>query len=213
MIDTVLFDLDGTVIDSNQLILDNFKYVFEVALPHVKLKEEDYLMFIGPTLKQSISKYTTSEEELNRIIEMYRKRNVELHDLYVKPYDGAKILFQRLKEKGIKIGIVSSKMHYLIKRGLAISELREYVDYIVGSDDVENHKPHPEPILKAIEFFQTQNAIYVGDHPNDILAAKNAKIPSIGVMYSWVKDELKKSNPTYLVYSLLEIEEVISCMM
>lgn len=212
MIDTILFDLDGTILDSNALILDNFKYVFKEALPDVKLKEEDYLMFIGPTLRQSISQYTSSEETLNAIIDMYRKRNVDMHDLYVKPYDGAKILFQKLKEKGIKIGIVSSKMHALIKRGLAISELTDYVDYIVGSDDVENHKPHPEPILKAIDFFQTKHVVYVGDHPNDILAAKNANIPSIGVLYSWVKAELIKSNPTYLVKNLLEIEEVILCM-
>lgn len=209
MIDTVLFDLDGTLIDSNALIITTMKYVFETELKHVKMTDQDYLPFIGPTLYQSFSNFTDDKAKVEYLVSVYRKKNIEIHDAMVKPFDGAKALLKSLKEKGYKLGVVSSKMHILVERGLKITNLYDYIDYIVGSDDVINHKPHPEPILKALDFFNSKNAIYVGDHPNDIKAGQAAGILTVAVNYSLLKEALKEVNATYYVDTLKEIEGVI----
>lgn len=210
MIDTVLFDLDGTLIDSNRLILTVFKHVFETELPHVKLQDSDYLKFIGPTLNQSIINFVQDEKEISRLIDIYRKKNLELHDAYVKPYEGALELLIELKKRGIQTGIVSSKMHYLIERGLKITGLLPYIDVIIGMDDVVNHKPHPEPIHKALALFDDfDEALFVGDHPNDILAGKAAGVKTIGMNYSWNLEDLKQTKADYYLDSLIQIIEVI----
>lgn len=209
MIDVVLFDLDGTLIDSNQLILTTMKYVFETELKHIKMKDADYIPFIGPTLHQSLSNYTKNKEQIDYLIAVYRKKNLEIHDAMVTPFDGAERLLKTLKDKGYKLGVVSSKMHALVERGLRLTNLYDYIDYIVGSDDVVNHKPHPEPILKALSYFKSSNAVYVGDHPNDIKSGKTAGIKTIAVNYSLLKEALKEEKATYYVDTLEEIERVI----
>ncbi|MCV2231364.1 HAD-IA family hydrolase [Paracholeplasma manati] len=210
MIDTVLFDLDGTLIDSNHLIITTFKYVFETELPHIQMKEEDYFPFIGPTLVQGFGKYVQDEAQIQHLIQVYRKKNLELHDDYVKAFEGAQALLIHLKSRGIQTGIVSSKMHFLIERGLKVTGLLPYFDVIIGSDDVVNHKPHPEPIQKALSLFDDiDEAIYVGDHPNDILSGKAAGIKTIGMNYSWNLEDLKKAKADYYLDTLIQIKEVI----
>ncbi|MCU0105343.1 HAD-IA family hydrolase [Acholeplasma vituli] len=210
MIDTVLFDLDGTLIDSNRLIITVFKYVFETELPQFKLTHSDYVRFIGPTLSQSLVNYVSDEQEIQRLIQVYRKKNIELHDTFVKPFDGALQLLIELKKRGIQTGVVSSKMHFLVERGLKVTGLLPYIDIIIGMDDVVNHKPHPEPIHKALSLFDDfEDAIYVGDHPNDILAGKAAGIKTIGMNYSWNLEDLKATQADYYLDSLIQILEVI----
>lgn len=210
MIDTVLFDLDGTLIDSNQLIISTFKYVFETELPHIQMTEADYIPFIGPTLIQGFGKYVSDETQIQHLVQVYRKKNLELHDAAIQAFDGALSLLIDLKSRGIQTGIVSSKMHFLVERGLKVTGLFPYIDVIIGSDDVVNHKPHPEPIIKALACFDDiDEAVYVGDHPNDILAGKAAGLITIGMNYSWHLDTLKKANATYYLDSLIQIKEVI----
>lgn len=213
MSNVILFDLDGTLIDSNELIIKTFKYVFKTALKDVLMKDEDYIPFIGPTLYQSFSQFTDDPVFLDELVNLYRQQNIQLHDQMIKPFEGAQTLLKNLKLKGYKIGIVSSKINYLVKRGLRICGLEPYVDLVIGSDDVVKHKPDKEPICKAMDYFQVKEAIYIGDHPNDILAGKNANIKTIGVLYSLLKEALIEANADYYVHNLLEIEEVILCMM
>jgi HAD superfamily hydrolase (TIGR01549 family) len=210
MIDTVLFDLDGTLIDSNHLIITTFKHVFETELPHIPMKDEDYVPFIGPTLVQGFGKYVQDEQQIQHLIQVYREKNLEIHDQYVRAFDGALDLLIHLKSRGIQTGIVSSKMHFLVERGLKVTGLLPYIDVIIGSDDVINHKPHPEPIQKALSLFDDiDEAIYVGDHPNDILSGKAAGIKTIGMNYSWHLDGLKAAKADYYLDSLIQIKEVI----
>ena len=210
MIDTVLFDLDGTLIDSNHLIITTFKYVFETELPHIIMKDEDYIPFIGPTLVQGFGKYVKEESQIQHLVQVYRKKNLEIHDELITAFDGALDLLIHLKSKGIQTGIVSSKMHFLVERGLKVTGLLPYIDVIIGSDDVINHKPHPEPIIKALNLFDDiDEAIYIGDHPNDILSGKAAGVKTIGMNYSWHLQGLKDAKADYYLDSLIQIKEVI----
>ena len=206
-LDTILFDLDGTLIDSNGLIIDSFKYVFNEALPFVKLTDADYQSFIGPTLWASFSKYEKDKDKVDELVLLYRRHNNAHHDS-VLAFDGALSLLKNLKEKGYKVGVVSSKMRYLVLRGLEITGLMPYVDVVVGMDEVENHKPNPESLLLAMKLVKGKYGMYVGDHPADILAGKNASMLTCGVGYSWHKT-LKDVGPDYMINHLMELLQLL----
>ena len=205
MIDTILFDLDGTLIDSNQLIIDSFKAVFDKEYPNLEVIETEYVSFIGPTLWESFGKYENDPVKIDALVALYKLYNKNKHDEAIKPFPNAVKLLKTLKLKGYKVGIASSKMHEVVKQGLRISGLLDFVDVVVGMDDVTSHKPNPEALLKALELLGGHKAIYIGDHPNDIKAGKNANMITIGVGYTWHLDKLKESNPDYLINDLMEV--------
>lgn len=206
-LDTILFDLDGTLIDSNQLIIDSFKYVFDHELPHIKLTNEAYRSFIGPTLWASFSKYEKDKDKVEELVLSYRKHNLAHHD-DVLAFDGALSLLKELKQRGYKIGVVSSKMRYLVLRGLKITNLMPYVDVVVGMDEVKNHKPHPESLLLAMQKLKAKQAMYVGDHPNDIQAGKRAGMYTCAVSYSW-HEGIMNEKPDIVIDNLLQLLEEI----
>lgn len=207
-VDTVLFDLDGTLLNSNALIIDSFKYVFESEFPNRVITKEEYLSFIGPSLWASFSKYEQDKEKVDAFVLKYKEHNESIHDA-VKSFDGAEWLLKRLKELNYKIGIVSSKMHEMVLRGLRVNDLDKYVDVVVGYDDVKKHKPNKEPLQKAMTLLNGRKAVYIGDHPDDIRAGKNADMITCGVSYSWHYEKLKLEEPDFIVENLKEILEVI----
>ncbi|HKL60984.1 MAG TPA: pyrophosphatase PpaX [Acholeplasma sp.] len=210
MIDTILFDLDGTLIDTNELIIKTFEHVFENHLTQFKLSRTDYIKFIGPTLKESFLRYTNDLVEVDYLVAAYRKKSLEIHDDFAVAFEGAYELLSDLEQKGYQLGIVSSKMSEMVKRGLLVSGLDKFFKVIIGSDDVINHKPDKEPIEKALScFLNVKGAIYVGDHPNDIYAGKNARIKTCGVSFSLHKESLVSANADYYIDTLLELKEVL----
>lgn len=205
MIDTILFDLDGTLIDSNQLIIDSFKAVFDKQYPNLKVSEAEYVSFIGPTLWESFGKYEKDPVKVDALVQLYKVHNKNNHDGAIKPFPHAVDLLRTLKQRGYKVGVASSKMHEVVNQGLRISGLIDFVDVVVGMDDVTLHKPNPESLFKALELLGGNKAIYIGDHPNDIKAGKNANMTTIGVSYTWHLDKLKEANPDYLINDLMEV--------
>ncbi|CCV63712.1 Bipartite prolipoprotein diacylglyceryl transferase and phosphatase domain [Alteracholeplasma palmae J233] len=207
----ILFDLDGTLIDTEKIIIASFEYVFKKWLPNVKLTAEDKKSFVGPTLHQTFSRYSSDEKEIEKLITEYRKYNKTLHDKGVKAYPNAKETLDFLKVRGIRLGIVSSKARVMVEEGLKQNDLLQYFEVLVCSDDVENHKPHPEPLLKAIKALNApiDTTIYVGDHSNDVLAAKRAGMISCLVEYSTHLKEALQNNPDYVIEGLEQLKYLI----
>ena len=209
--EAVIFDLDGTLLDTKEIIIKSYEHVFSKFLPNIKLTQKEYLSFIGPTLEQTFSKYTKDEKVLKNLIEQYRTFNVTLHDKGVMMFDGVKETLEYLRSKKISLAIVSSKSKKMVIKGLDQHELTKYFDLIIGSDDCKNHKPDKEPLIKALDLLNvsSNNALYVGDHPNDILCAKNADVSSCLVSYSDNLDEAIKQNPDYIIDSVDKIIDLI----
>lgn len=150
-LDTILFDLDGTLLDTKPLIDRSFIHTFEHFRPDYQLTDEELDSFFGPTLHQTFSKYGKDEAEVNAMIAYYREFNIANHDSMVKAMVGAKDIVTLLHKKGYNIGVVSSKKTDLLCHGLELFGLLDKMDIVIGADEVKNHKPAPDGILLAVE--------------------------------------------------------------
>lgn len=200
----ILFDLDGTLLDTQPLINKTFTQVFLEYFPNHKLTKAELDSFFGPTLEQTFTKYTDDKNQIKEMIDTFRKYNRIYHQDGVKAFEHAKETLIELKNRGYLIGIVSSKTEEFIKLGLEQNQMLEMIDVIIGHNHVTNHKPDPEPILLALETLgvTADKAIYVGDHPNDIIAAQAANMTSVGVYYANLIKEVLELNPDYMIDSL-----------
>ena len=210
MIKTILFDLDGTLINTKQLITETVRKVFDELFGGTQMTDTEITSkFFGPPLKVSFLEYV-NQKEITNVIEVYKKHNLVIHDKYTKAFPGAKDTLKFLKNRGIKIGIVSSKMHDVVEKGLVLCELDEYVDLIVGLDDCDEHKPSPKPVLAALEKLESvgEETIYVGDHPNDIEAGARAGVLTCAVTYGEFLKEQLALNPNFIIDELKNLKDI-----
>ncbi|MBS4174043.1 pyrophosphatase PpaX [Bacillus sp. FJAT-49736] len=211
-ISTILFDLDGTLIDTNELIIASFLHTFNHYYPG-KYTREDVLPFIGPSLKETMS--SIDPDRVDEMIERYRTHNLANHDLLVKEFDGVYETVQTLKEKGYKLAIVSTKMSATVKKGLKLTNLDSFFEIIVAIDDVENVKPHPEPIEKALKLLGStpQESIMVGDNYHDIVGAKNAGTLSAGVSWSAKgRAYIEKFEPDFILDNMRDLLDIVGAV-
>ena len=203
--DTVLFDLDGTLLNTRALINRSFVHTFEHFRPGYVLSDDELDSFFGPSLRQTFSKYAENEEELLEMIKFYREYNVSIHDDVVTAFPGAKALISTLYRKKYKLGVVSSKKTDLVEHGLSLFGMLDKIQVVIGEEDVKNPKPDPEGILEAMKKLNSKKALYIGDGVGDILAGKNANIDTVGVLYSDRKQQIIDAEPTHTINNLNEL--------
>lgn len=207
-INTVLFDFDGTLIDTNKLINKSFLYTFKKYGYH--FTEEEVLQFNGPPLKETFSKINSALAD--DMLLTYREHNTKYHDEYVKLFPYVKETLDLLKERDFKLAIVSAKMRAGVEQGLEATDLKGYFDTVITIDDVTNPKPHPEPVYQALKNLSAKpvEAIMIGDNYHDIEAGNNAGTKTAGVAWS-VKGEayLQQFKPTYMLKSMKDLLEIL----
>jgi HAD superfamily hydrolase (TIGR01509 family) len=207
----VLLDLDGTLIQSTEVIMETFKITFDKFFKDVTLTDEVLTSFLGTTLFKTFELYMDETHDMDTLISFYRNTSEALIEDNLHAYPNAKELLSQLKEKGIKVGVVTSKMREVARYHLKLTGLVEYVDHIVGYEDVIHHKPDKEPLEKALAYFNVskEDAIYVGDHENDIISAKNANMESCIVSFSHRLKEALSYQPEYVIDDLIHILDLI----
>ena len=208
-ITTLLFDFDGTLLDTNELIIQSFLSVLGKRFPG-RFTREDVLHFIGPSLKQTFD--GIDENLADELILEYRAWNFEMHDQMVVEFDGVSETLRLLKSRGIKMAIVSTKKYDNILRGLKFMGIEDIFEIVISLDDVVNPKPDPEPILLALERLNStpQEALMVGDNSHDIEGGQNAFVRTAGV--SWTaKGEayLATFKPTYMLKHISDLLEIV----
>ena len=205
----ILFDLDGTLIDTNELVIKSFINTFKVFKPDYNITNSELLSFLGPPLNTTFSKYF-DDSKLNVIIDYYRDFTKKNHDKYVKIYPNVKETISELHRSGYKLGIVTTKLKKIAYLSLELFDLTEYFDIIIDCNDVLNNKPDPEGILKAKDYLQSKLTVYIGDNASDILAGKNANVKTIGAGWS-IKgiETLKKENPDFILNDMNELIQYI----
>lgn len=212
MIKAILFDLDGTIVNTNNLILKSFEYLFGDFLKMEVTKEQIYENF-GVPLREIFVKHNI--ENIDEAVKEYIRYNLTIHDEYIENYDHAEEGLKALKEKGLKLAIVTSKLRNTAIRGLNCFDLEKYFDVIITPEDTTHHKPHEEPVLVACEKLgvKPSEAIMVGDSHNDILSGKNAGALTCAVKYTDLNyDLVLESNPDFCIDTINELVEIASTL-
>lgn len=190
---TILFDLDGTLIDSTKAILDGFRTAFIV---HKKAPPNDTVItnLIGYPLSEIFSRLEVGDDELQSYIRAYKSRYLEIYLSQTSLLPGAKEAIKMAYEFAC-LGIVTTKSSDVLPQLLSHLGVLEFFDAIVGFNDVKQPKPNAEPINLALARLnrQKKGAFMIGDTPLDILAAKNAGIGALALSCGYAsKSELEK---------------------
>ena len=209
MIEAVLFDLDGTLVNTNQLVIESFKHVFKTEL-NIYPGEEEIVQYFGEPLLQTLARY--DEKNVMRLYNAYIQYNEKNHDDIVFAMEGAREAILGLKERNIKVGVVSSKRRIMVDRGLRVSGLSGLMDVIITPEDTDKHKPDGEPLIKACNILGIDpvNALMVGDSHFDILCGKNAMAKTCLVKYTAVPIEnILKYKPDFLIEKLTDLLNMV----
>lgn len=210
MIQTVLFDLDGTIIDTNELIIQSFLHTFE-GVTEKPVTRELIIPNMGRPLVEQMQ-FFTGRTEVEDLVQKYRAFNIERHDELVTEFPRVKETVAELHAAGIKLGIVTSKVRLTSLMGLKLCGLSDYFQTIVSVDDVQKAKPNPEGIRKAMKELgsNADQTIMVGDSHYDIEAAHNAGVQSAGVAWSMKGiDYLQSYKPTYIIDDIRELLAIV----
>ena len=204
----VLFDLDGTVVDSAAIILASMRHATREVLGREYGDEELMRTVGGPGLDAQMA--ALAPDRVDELVRVYRAHNEPLHD-ELEACPGMADALVRLAAEGRRLGIVTAKRRSTAELAFERVPLGHLFETIVGGDDTERHKPDPQPLLLAAERMDADPAqtAYVGDSPFDIRAAKAAGMYAVGVTWGRIHDRglLEAEAPDALVDSPEELLE------
>jgi pyrophosphatase PpaX len=206
---TVLFDLDGTLIDSIELILASHRHA---TLEVLGESPSDDVLRQGIGVPLLTQMRTLDESRADALVTAYRSFNHRMHDELLRPYEGLLELCATLREEGAVLGVVTSKSLPVVEMAFARLAFGPLLDVVVTSDQTEHHKPRPEPILEALRRLgrDTSGACYVGDSPFDLQAAHAAGVDAIGVGWgAFTADELRAEHPVAVARTPEELSEAL----
>lgn len=211
MIKTVLFDLDGTILDTNELIIASFLHALEGQTPEPVTREHIVPNMGRPLVEQMA--FFSGRTEVADLVDVYRKFNVSKHDELVREFPHVRETMEALHRQGIRMGVVTSKIRLTTLMGLKLFRLDGLVDTIVTVEDVKEPKPNPEGVLKALDELggTPDTALMVGDSQYDILAAQRAGAKAAGVAWSLKGEEfLRGYKPDYMLCDMRDLLRIVS---
>ena len=181
---TFLFDLDGTLIDSVELILRSYRHTLQAHRGMVP-PDEMWLRGLGTPIRVQLRQWSEDPVEIEAMAATYSAYNSQYHDTLVRPYDGIVSAVGRLRQAGKRLALVTSKVRNGAKRGLQAAGLDALFELIVGADDVRHPKPHAEPVLKALEQLGTtpDSAVFIGDSRHDIECGRAAGVKTAAALW------------------------------
>lgn len=211
-INTVLFDFDGTIMNTNNVIIQSWQHTFRTVEGKERPVEEIVRTFGEPL-------YVTMEKVLPQVtveegVAIYRDYHYDNFQDLVQVFPGILELLTKLKERGYKVGLVTSRLWQTTVIGLEKYDMQKYFDAIITHDDTDKHKPDPEPVNIALERLGTkaEEAIMVGDSMFDILCAKNAGVKAALVSWALAVSEEEKTGedaPDYILEKAEDLFQII----
>lgn len=196
---TYLFDLDGTLIDTIDLILQSWRHTLRQHLGHA-LPDAVLLEGLGIPLRPQVARFAPDPRSVDAMVTTYREFNHANHDRLVRRYPGVDGMLAALKSQGAALGVVTSKGRWISARGLAACDLTRYFDVLITADDVEEHKPMPQPVLEAVRRLKAdlRTTVFVGDSPHDMAAGRAAGVATGAALwgpFTW--GALEGHEPSY----------------
>ena len=212
MLAAALFDFDGTLVDTTEMIFQGMRHATTSVLGREDFSREELLANVGQPLQRQMELFDAEKAEL--LLEAYRAHHEEHHDALIAEFPGVDEALSRLRAAGVRIVVVTSKRRRSVEMALEkFPGLDLVVDRFVTVEDTEEHKPHPEPLLKGLELMgdiPKDQAVYVGDSPFDVQAAKAAGLTSVAVSWgAFSEDTLREAEPDYLVTDIDSVVNVL----
>jgi pyrophosphatase PpaX len=211
-INTVLFDFDGTIMNTNDVILQSWQHTFRTVEGKERPQEEIIETFGEPL-------YVTMEKLLPQIpaeegVKIYRSYHYDNFTELIEIFPGILELLKELKRRGFKTGIVTSRLRHTTEIGLKKYNMEQYFDAIVTCDDTDKHKPDPEPVNIALAKIgsKPEEAVMIGDSMFDIICAKNAGVKAALVSWALAVSEEDKSGENAPDYILEKAEDLLDIL-
>lgn len=205
-----VFDLDGTLADTVNLIVESYQHAFRTVLG----REEDPAVirsWIGRPLIQAFQEH--SAEAADELYATYLRWNADNAERLIKGYDGARELLADLRSAGVRVGVATSKRRESAQQAMALLGLDEHVEVLVAMEDTDRHKPDPTPLLLAIERLGLRNpgrSVYIGDAVVDVLAGKAAGMDTVSVTWgAGERTALQGVRPTVLAATPAELGDIL----
>jgi len=208
----LLFDLDGTLVDSIDLILTSFRHTFRTHLGEAP-PDERWMAGVGTPLVSQIRSLVSDEALVAPMSQTYRAFQLEHHDRLLKEFEGVRETVTELKARGHPIGLVTSKMEDLARRALRRTSLDNLIDAIVAFESSPRHKPDPLPVLVALETLgvASQDALFVGDTPHDIVAGNAADVPTVAALWGpFSAEALRAVKPSFTLSHIRELPPLVA---
>ncbi len=204
----VLFDLDGTLVDSGAIILASFRHATKTVLAREIPDTELAALVGGSNIYDQMR--AIDEVQAEELVRVYREHNEPLHD-GLEAFEGVELVLAQLKREGRRLGIVTAKRRRTVELAFAVLPLERYFDVVVTSDLTERHKPHPEPVLTALEGLDAKpsEAAFVGDSPFDVAAGKAAGVFTIAVAWGNIHPVERLAEADALVESPQELLDIL----
>jgi pyrophosphatase PpaX len=206
----VLFDLDGTVVDSGAIILASMRHATRQVLGIEAADAELMAAVGGPGLEAQMAAF--APDRVDELVRVYRAHNEPLHD-ELEACEGMEDVIVRLHEDGVRLGVVTAKRRSTVELAFARLRVGHLFETVVGGDETEKHKPDPEPLLLAAHRLgvSPQDCAYVGDSPFDIRAAKAAHLYSVAVTWGRIHDrtKLEAERPSAIVDTADELYDAL----
>ena len=207
--EAILFDLDGTLVDSNQLILETFRQTVGRHFPQKAKPTQQMVDYIGPPLKESFRDFTDDSVMIDTMIDTYRKVYQTIEFDYVRLFPNVIETLQTLQASHIPVAVVTTKFRESAWPSMHRFGIDKLTDVLIALDDVTHHKPHPQPIQKALKVLKKRNAVMIGDNLSDIRAGKRAHIATAAVSWSIHKDKLKQEKPDHWIKDMTDVIKLI----
>ncbi len=208
--DIVLFDLDGTVIDSTELIRESHRHAVRTVLGD-DLADERLVANVGRPLIEQMRAFDADRAE--DLLDAYREWNHANTGRLLRSYEGMEEFLAELREAGWRLGIVTSKSASTVELAWDALPLGHHFDVVVSAETTDRHKPHPDPVRHALRHLDghPDRAVLVGDSPFDLRAGRAAGLSTVGVTWGFFgRGELEAEDPDHVVDTLAELREVLA---
>ena len=211
MIKTIIFDLDGTLLNTLEDLMISTNYaLLEFGFPTHSL--EDIRKFVGNGVKKLIERAVPidcSQDVTEKCLDVFKEHYSKNMYNHTKPYDSILEILEELHNKGLKIGVVSNKFDSAVKE-LCQKYFLNLVDIAIGQSDDVPKKPAPNGVFKAMKELSAEpsSTIYVGDSEVDVQTAKNSNLPCIGVLWGF-RDRKDLAGADYIIDNPCDILKIV----
>jgi len=210
MLKAIIFDLDGTLVDSVNFWLSLYKKTTEKL--NLKLDEKEIIKRFGESDVDILISLVPKEKREEVIKYYYMLKEKEKKKLNLKKFKFVDDVFKKIKEKKIKIGIATGNSREIAELIIKKNMLEKYIDCLVTYEDVKRGKPYPDMLLKLIKYFNVKKdeVIYVGDSLYDFESARRAKVKICIVLTGVLnKAEAEKLKPDYIFEDIRGILKIL----